>query len=36
MEHGGYIPALDDMVLPDISYDNFRYFVDAVRRLSVG
>ncbi len=30
---GGYIPALDDMVLPDISLENYLYFIDLVKSV---
>jgi len=29
IEEGGYIPTVDHTVPPDISWDNFRYYVDA-------
>jgi len=33
INQGGYIPALDDMVLPDISFENYVYYVDLIRSL---
>ena len=35
MEQGGYIPAVDDMILPDISFDSFMYYTDLIRNLKV-
>ncbi|MBI3920369.1 MAG: hypothetical protein HY318_03035, partial [Armatimonadetes bacterium] len=32
MEQGGYIPAIDDMVLPDISFESFMRYLELVRR----
>lgn len=32
IREGGYIPAIDHSVSSDISFDNYRYFVDALRR----
>ena len=29
IEEGGYIPTVDHTVPPDISWDNFRYYIDA-------
>ncbi len=34
LEEGGYIPALDHSAPPDISLDNFGYFLDTVRAIS--
>jgi len=33
-ERGGYIPALDDMVLPDIPFANYGHYVELVNRFS--
>ena len=33
LDQGGVIPHLDHLVPPDISYDNYRYYLDAKRRL---
>jgi len=33
LEDGGYIPHLDHLVPPDISYDNYRYYLDRKRKL---
>lgn len=33
LEQGGYIPHLDHLVPPDISFDNYRRYLDAKRRL---
>ena len=32
---GGYIPALDDCVPPEVSYDTYRYFIDALKNIKV-
>lgn len=34
VRRGGYIPAIDHYFSPDISWDNFRHFVDGLRRLT--
>ncbi|MCC6729229.1 MAG: hypothetical protein IT208_07805 [Chthonomonadales bacterium] len=36
VEEGGYIPTVDHTVPPDISWDNFRYYMDAKRALLAG
>jgi len=33
LDDGGYIPHIDHAIPPDISYDNFRYYMDLKRRL---
>ena len=33
MDQGGYIPHLDHFVPPDVSFDNFRYYLDKKRKL---
>jgi hypothetical protein len=33
---GGYIPTVDHTVPPDISWDNFRYYMDAKQHLLAG
>ena len=33
LEQGGYIPHLDHLVPPDISYDNYRTYLDKKRKL---
>jgi len=33
LEQGGVIPHLDHLVPPDISYDNYRYYLDRKREL---
>ncbi|MCG2660649.1 MAG: hypothetical protein L6437_10445 [Kiritimatiellae bacterium] len=32
IEEGGYIPAIDHSVSADISFDNYRYFIDAIQK----
>jgi uroporphyrinogen decarboxylase len=34
MEQGGYLPAIDDMVLPDISFESFMRYVELVREYT--
>jgi len=36
VEEGGFIPTVDHTVPPDVSWDNFRYYMDAKRRLLAG
>ena len=36
VEEGGYIPWLDHSVPPDVSYDNFLYYMDGLNRLCRG
>ena len=36
IEEGGYIPTVDHTVPPDISWDNFRYYMDAKQALLSG
>jgi uroporphyrinogen decarboxylase len=36
IEEGGFIPTIDHTVPPDISWDNFRYYMDAKRDLLAG
>ena len=31
MEQGGYIPAADDMILPDISFESFSHYVNLIK-----
>ena len=33
MEQGGYIPAADDMILPDISFESFKHYVDLLKGM---
>jgi len=35
MESGGYIPAVDDMIMPDISFESYRHYVDLVKGFRV-
>ena len=32
-EQGGFIPHVDHFIPPDVSYDNFRYYLDKKRKL---
>ena len=36
MEQGGYIPAIDDMILPDISFESMMKYVELVREFEIG
>ncbi len=36
IEEGGFIPTIDHTVPPDVSWDNFRYYMDAKRALLDG
>jgi uroporphyrinogen decarboxylase len=36
IEEGGFIPTVDHTVPPDVSWDNFRYYLDAKRALLAG
>ena len=36
VEEGGFIPTVDHTVPPDVSWDNFRYYMDAKRELLAG
>lgn len=36
VEEGGFIPTVDHTVPPDVSWDNFCYYMDAKRRLLEG
>ena len=30
---GGYLPALDHLIPPDVSYDNFKYYVTRMKEI---
>ncbi len=32
-EQGGYIPAVDDMIMPDISFESYSYYISLVKGL---
>jgi uroporphyrinogen decarboxylase len=36
LETGGYIPTIDHSIPPDVSYENFRYYLDVKRKLIYG
>jgi len=36
IEQGGYIPTIDHAVQPDVSLDDFRYYLDAKRKILHG
>lgn len=36
IEEGGFIPTVDHTVPPDVSWDNFRYYMDCKRALLEG
>ncbi len=33
IKEGGYLPALDDMVTPDMSFENYSYFINKIREI---
>jgi len=33
LERGGYIPAVDHAVPPDVSLENFKYMIELVRNI---
>ena len=33
LEHGGFIPTIDHMVSPDISFENFRYYREKLEQM---
>jgi hypothetical protein len=33
MDQGGYIPAADDMILPDISFESFRHYINLLKSV---
>lgn len=33
MEKGGYIPALDDLIMPDMMYENVKYCFDRIKEI---
>ncbi len=35
MEKGGYIPAIDDAVMPDMSYENVKYCIDLIKEFKL-
>ncbi|MDP6116845.1 MAG: uroporphyrinogen decarboxylase family protein [Planctomycetota bacterium] len=36
MDQGGYIPAIDDMILPDISFASMMKYVELIRGFEIG
>jgi hypothetical protein len=36
IEQGGFIPTIDHAVHPDVSLDDFEYYLDAKRRILGG
>jgi uroporphyrinogen decarboxylase len=34
IREGGFIPALDDMPPPEVSFDHFAYYVEALKRMA--
>jgi hypothetical protein len=36
MASGGYFPAADDIILPDVPYEAFTYFRELVRSIPPG
>jgi len=35
IKQGGFFPALDDMVLPDISFENYEYYVKQLQKIKL-
>ncbi len=35
IREGGYVPAVDDMVPPEVSFDNYRHYIDAIRAIKM-
>ncbi len=33
MEQGGYVPAVDDMILPDISLESYRHYISLLKHM---
>jgi len=33
MEQGGYLPAVDDVILPEVSFKNFKYYIDLLKSI---
>ena len=36
MDQGGYIPAVDDMILPDIAFESMKKYVEMVKEYEIG
>jgi hypothetical protein len=36
MEEGGYIPAVDDAIMPDISFESYQHYIELVRNFELG
>ncbi len=36
MASGGYIPGFDDMVMPDMTFENVRYAAELIRACATG
>ena len=36
MASGGYIPGFDDMIMPDMTFENVRYAAELIRECAVG
>jgi uroporphyrinogen decarboxylase len=35
VEQGGFVPAVDDVVPPEVPFENYRYYVNAMRAISL-
>jgi uroporphyrinogen decarboxylase len=33
MDEGGYIPAIDRPITPDVPFENYKYYVELLREL---
>ena len=35
MKEGGFVPLPDHLIPPDVSLDNYRYYLDALRKVRI-
>ena len=33
-EQGGYFPTVDHLVPPDVTFENYRYYINAMREVA--
>jgi len=36
LDTGGYIPAPDDIIPPEVSFDNYRYYIELLHKVNAG
>lgn len=36
LDTGGYLPAPDDIIPPEVSFDNYRYYIELLHRVNAG